>query len=250
MCPPAPLRRVTAAALACALLLAGCAAPTTDRGERAALPPPPVTDAAFCRDAQRDIVTTALGAENEVITVLDAFVKSKPVVRPLQTRQFVWMEDGAAGTETGPTGPARPKMVSCKMKTADHLVAEFGAGAAGADIGCSGVNRLTLERVLAAMTPAERRRLRFKPQQVVFDEDFVTALGPVWLEPYPIARLGEDRRLHIQARAMRNDWLDPRYAAAPPQFRGTRYCHLIAPEHLARLLRGEVSPAAAATPAP
>ena len=249
MRPPAPLRRVTTAILAGASLLAGCAAPTTDRSERAA-PPPPVTDAAFCRDAQRAIVTTALGSENEVITVLDAFVKSKPVVQPLQTRQFVWMEDGTTGAGIGTAKPARPKMVSCKMKTADHLVAEYGAGAAGADIGCSGVNRLTLERVLAAMTPAERRRLRIKPQQVVFEEDFVTPLGPVWLEPYPMARRGDDGSLRIQSRAMRNDWLDPRYAAAPPQFRGTRYCHLIAPEHLARLLRGEVSPAAAATPAP
>jgi hypothetical protein len=141
-------------------------------------------------------------------------------------------------------------MVSCKMKTADHLVAEYGAGAAGADIGCSGVNRLTLGRVLEAMTPAERRRLRIKPQQVVFEEDFVTPLGPVWLEPYPMARLGDDGRLRIQSRAMRNDWLDPRYATAPPQFRGTRYCHLIAPEHLARLLRGEVAPAAPPSPVP
>lgn len=227
-----------------AALLAGCTTPGKDAGGRAPLPPPPVTDAAFCRDAQRAIVGSALASENEVITVLDAFVRSKPVARPLQTRQYLWMEDAAPGSP----GSARPKMVSCKMKTADHLVAEHGADAAGADIGCSGVNRLTLRRVLAAMTPAERRRLRFKPQQVVFDEDFVTTLGPVWLEPYPVARAGEDGRLHIQARAMRNDWLDPRYASAPAQFRGTRYCHLIAPEHLGRLLRGEVAPPAATTP--
>ena len=250
MRPPAPLRRITTATLACAALLAGCAAPTSAPGGRTALPPPPVTDAAFCRDAQRAIVSTALGSENEVITALDAFVKSKPVVRPLQTRQYVWMEDAAAGAPAGAAGPGRPKIVSCKMKTADHLVAEYGAGAAGADIGCSGVNRLTLGRVLAAMTPAERRRLRIKPQQVVFEEDFVTPLGPVWLEPYPMARLGDDGRLRIQSRAMRNDWLDPRYATAPPQFRGTRYCHLIAPEHLARLLRGEVAPAAPPSPVP
>lgn len=231
---PAPLALTRAACALAAMLLVGCAAP----GPGGALPSPPVTDAAFCRDAQRTIVGSTLAAENEVITVLDAFVKSKPVARPLQTRQYLWMEDDAPGSP----GSARPKMVSCKMKTADHLVAEHGADAAGEDIGCSGVNRLTLQRVLAAMTPAERRRLRIKPQQVVFDEDFVTPLGPVWLEPYPMARVDEDGRLHIQARAMRNDWLDPRYAGAPPQFRGTRYCHLIAPEHLGRLLRGEVAP--------
>ncbi|NBU26367.1 MAG: hypothetical protein EBS39_12295 [Gammaproteobacteria bacterium] len=133
-------------------------------------------------------------------------------------------------------------MVSCKMKTADHLVAEYGSGAAGADIGCSGINRLTLARVLASMTPAERKRLRFQPADVVFDDDFVTVLGPLWLAPHDMARVGLDGKLRIQSRAMRNDWLDPRYAKAPPQFRGTRYCHFIAPERLGRLLRGEVAP--------
>jgi len=224
-----------------ATLLAGCTTPGADVQRPAPLSPPPVTDAAFCREAQRAIVGTALAADNEVVTVLDAFVKSKPVARPLQTRQFVHGEDGA---------PDRPRMVSCKMKTADHLVVEYGADAAGADIGCSGVNRLTLQGVLASMAPAEQRRLRFKPQQVVFDEDIVTTQGQVWVAPFPMARIGDDGRLHIQSLTMRNDWLDPRYASAPPQFKGTRYCHLIAPEHLARLLRGEVTPSGVPTTAP
>jgi hypothetical protein len=215
-----------------ATLLAGCGT----LGTQPAVRPPAVTDAAFCRDVQQAIVGTRLVADNEVFTDLDGFVKSKPVAKPLQTRQYLWPEDGV---------PDRPRMVSCKMKTADHLIAEHGAGQAGADIGCSGVNRLTLRGVAASLTRDERRRLRFDPDEVVLEADFVTTLGPVWLEPYPMARLGADGRLHIQSRAMRNDWLDPRYLEAPPQFRGTRYCHLVAPEHLRRLLLGEVAPAAA-----
>lgn len=228
---PAPIARIVA--IVAAALLVGCAAPGTGGAAGAVLPSPPVTDAAFCREAQRAIVGTALAADNEVITDFEAFVKSKPVARPLQTRQFVHTEDGV---------PGRPRMISCKMKTADHLVTEHGAASAGADIGCSGVNRLTLERVLAAMRPAERRRLRYAPQQVVFDEDIVTTQGQVWVAPFPMARLADDGTLHIRSLTMRNDWLDPRYASAPPQFKGTRYCHLIAPEHLGRLLRGEVAP--------
>lgn len=216
-----------------AALLAGCATPGAQVQGPASLSPPPVTDAAFCGEAQQAIVGTRLTVDNEVITGFDAFAKSKPTARPLQTRQFVHHEDGA---------PGRPRMISCKMKTADHLVTEYGADAAGADIGCSGVNRLTLERVLAAMTPTERRRLRYAPQKVVFDEDIVTTQGQVWVAPFPMVRLAEDGTLHIRSLTMRNDWLDPRYASAPPQFKGTRYCHLIAPEHLARLLRGEVAP--------
>ena len=224
-----------------AALLAGCTTPGAHVQGPSSLSPPPVTDAAFCREAQQAIVGTRLTVDNEVITGFDAFAKSKPTARPLQTRQFVHHEEGA---------PGRPKMVSCKMKTADHLVTEYGADAAGADIGCSGVNRLTLLRVSASMSSAEKRRLRFKPQQVVFEDDIVTTLGQVWVAPFPMARAGADGTLRIQSLTMRNDWLDPRYASAPAQFRGTRYCHLIAPEHLARLMRGEVAPPAAPPAAP
>ena len=228
--PARTCRQASLAALtALALASVGCAATAAPDRSPA---PPPVTDARFCADAQRAIVGTALEAENQVFADLDGFVKSKPVAKPLQTRQYLWSEDGA---------PDRPRMVSCKMKTADHLLAEHGAGQAGADIGCSGVNRLTLERVSASLTRGELRRLRFDPAQVVMEDDFVTTLGTVWLEPYPLARVGAAGELRILSRAMRNDWLDPRYLEAPPQFRGTRYCHLIAPEHLRRLLLGEVA---------
>jgi hypothetical protein len=63
----------------------------------------------------------------------------------------------------------------------------------------------------------------------------------VWLKPYDIAWAGADGALHLKSKAMRNDWLDPRYADAPARFKGTRYCHLVAPEYLKRLLTGVVA---------
>ncbi|MEY2624514.1 MAG: hypothetical protein RL412_289 [Pseudomonadota bacterium] len=219
-------------ALAVGLLLSGCSfAPVTS------VAPAKTTDS-FCIEAQAAIVSSKVQARNEIHTDVATFTKSKPVARPLVTTQYVWPES------TAPNATAM--MVSCKMKTADHLVSEYGPEAAGADIGCSGVNALTLQRVLASMTPAERRRLRFDGgKKVLMDPDIVTTMGPIWLEPYAMARIGESGHLRIQAKAMRNDWLDPRYLAAPPQFRGTRYCHLVAPEYLRRLLLGEVKPLSA-----
>jgi hypothetical protein len=219
-------------ALAVGLLLSGCSfAPVTS------VAPAKTTDS-FCIEAQAAIVSSKVQARNEIHTDVAAFTKSKPVARPLVTTQYVWPES------TAPNATAM--MVSCKMKTADHLVSEYGPEAAGADIGCSGVNALTLQRVLASMTPAERRRLRFDGgKKVLMDPDIVTTMGPIWLEPYAMARIDESGHLRIQAKAMRNDWLDPRYLAAPPQFRGTRYCHLVAPEYLRRLLLGEVKPLSA-----
>lgn len=190
----------------------------------------------FCADAQQLISGTPLRPENVVHTDYDAFVLSKPEVRPLRTEQYVWYEDEAR---------TRPRMISCKMKTADHIATEYGTDRVRGEGLCEDINRRTLARVLESMSAAERRRLAFDGgRRVVFDAEERTTEGPVWLEPYAFAYRGGDGALHLKAKAMRNDWLDPRYAQAPARFKGTRYCHLVAPQYLARLLRGEIAPPA------
>lgn len=226
-----PKEKTIACGIFAALLTAGCQTPPTEPG--ASVPASRTTEL-FCVDAQKAIVTSTVNARNEIHTDLGTFTKSKPVARPLTTTQYVWPE--SAQPDAG------PMIVSCKMKTADHLVSEYGATAAGDDIGCRGVNALTLQNVLTSLSAKERRRLKFKgAKQIIMDPDIVTTMGPIWLEPYAIVRIDKDGHLHVQAKAMRNDWLDPRYLQAPPQFRGTRYCHLIAPEYLKKVLLGEVA---------
>jgi hypothetical protein len=200
-------------------------------------PTPSVMDlTGFCADAQQLISGTSLRPENVVHTDYDAFVLSKPEVRPLRTEQYVWYDDEAR---------TQPRMISCKMKTADHIATEYGAGQVRGEGLCADINRRTLSRVLESMSLAERRRLAFDGgRNVVFDDEQLTTEGPVWLAPYAFAYLDKDGALHLKAKAMRNDWLDPRYAQAPARFKGTRYCHLVAPQYLARLLRAEVEPPA------
>lgn len=184
----------------------------------------------FCMHAQQWVVGTSLVATNEVFDDLEAFTKSKPGVSPLMTTQYTWPErlpDGSA------------MRVSCKMKTADHLQSVYGREAAGEDIGCRGVNERLLQQTLNSMTEAEQAQLVVTPGvSLIFDDDIVTAQGPLWLEPYPMVRR-QANTLIVQAKGMKNDWNDPRYAQAPPQFRGTRYCHLITPAYLRALLLGE-----------
>lgn len=186
-----------------------------------------ISDDGFCAQAQADIVATKVPATTEVFTDFEAFVKSKPAIKPLALRQYVDRVDG------------QPRLVSCKMKTADHLLAEYGPQAAGKDIGCDGVNRRNYERVLASFTARERRALRFDHgRNVAFDADWMTPFGPDWLAAYPFARVDEQGVLHLHAKAMNNEWNDPRFFDAPIAVRGTRYCRLIAPEYLRRLLQG------------
>ena len=187
----------------------------------------------FCSEAQMLIAASKLRAENVVHADFAAFTKSKPQVRPLQTQQFNWYGDA---------GNNKLRQISCKMKTTDHLRAEYGVDSAATNGLCASINQHTLAGVLRGLTSRERRSLRYKSgRAVVFDDEQVTTNGPEWLQPYPIAYAGAGAKLHIAAKAMRNDWLDPRYAAAPARFRGTRYCHFIAPDYLRAILLGEES---------
>jgi hypothetical protein len=189
-----------------------------------------VVSADFCTQAQQWIVSTSIRSSNTVFEDFDAFTKSKPEIDPLVTTQYSWPQRSKGGAVM---------QVSCKMKTADHLQTIHGAEAAGADIGCRGVNAKILEEVIAGMTDEERSALAFVPgETLIFEDDIVTNQGPVWLEPYAMVRR-DASRLIIQAKGMQNDWNDARYANAPTRFRGTRYCHLISPDYLRALLLGE-----------
>jgi hypothetical protein len=130
------------------------------------------------------------------------------------------------------------------MKTADHIRTEYGDDRAGADESCALLNQRTLDAVLGSLTRAERRRARFggAAGRIVVDADLVVDNGGDWLEPFAIARLEPDGALHLQAKGMNKGWLDPRYANAEVQYRGVRYCHLVAPEYLRRLVLGDATP--------
>jgi len=223
-------------AVAAMALAAGCT--TAPGGPPRASPPSAIaatTTAEFCSEAQRVVANSRVTAVNTVYADREAFIRSKASARPLETRQY-------AAPETGPG--SSPKMVSCKMKTADHIRTEFGADQAGADESCARLNQRTLEAVLGSLTRAERRRARFggAAGRIVVDADLVVDNGGDWLKPFPIARIEPDGALHLQAKGMNKGWLDPRYASAEIQYRGVRYCHLVAPEYLRRLVLGDATP--------
>jgi hypothetical protein len=228
-----PARSLALATAAVALLaLSGCATPGGGDPSRPAVPL--VTDAQFCVATQALITGARVPAVNTVYTDYQAFVDSKPAPRPLATRQYAWFEDAAR---------TQPRMVSCKMKTADHIRVEYGADQVGDDTSCAAVNEMTLKAVLGSLTRAERRRLKFDGgRNVVFEPDLVTTNGPVWLEPFAVLRIAPDGALHVKSKGMKNDWLDPKLAKAEPRFKGTRYCHFVAPEYLKRALLGDVVP--------
>ena len=193
-----------------------------------------VTTPDFCVRVQQQLVGTSMIAQNVVDTDYDAFVKSKPVVRPLQIHQYVWPESAIS---------AKPMRISCKSKSADHLNSAYGAGTAMGEMAtCRDVIRSTVLAVYAALPAADRARVKLPPQQIMLDPDERAYVGSKWLAPYTFAYTGADGKLHLRGKTLLAEWDDWRWKIMPERFRGNHYCHLIAPEYVRRLMLGEVKP--------
>ena len=232
--------RVTAGAAACwpllaaglgaSLLLAACASP-------GAAPAPvlarlPAT-AEFCRDAGRIVTRTGLPMLVEVHADFDAFVKSKAVIEGPTLQQYEWRD---------PRGQL--VAISCKLKSADHLVATYGPGSAGPDGNCQDMNRAVHGLVARQMRGTVYPRVVFDPQEVIVNAERPGMTGPDWLAPFPLTSVDADGALRIHTKGFTVGFLDPALAAAPVRFRGIHYCHFIAPDHLQDLLAGETAPGA------
>jgi hypothetical protein len=192
---------------------------------------PPLAE--FCLEAQQVIVHTDIQPTLIVHADFDAFVKSKALIEPLTIQQYIWYENDDA---------TRPVMVSCKMKSADHLNEALGKGTSAGDGQCQDMNRLTFERVRATLGASATEPVIFDGAEVVQNTANPGMTGPDWLKPYAMTWRDDEGVLHLRSKGFRVDWTDPQFAAMPGRFRGVQYCHLIAPEYLARLVTGKASP--------
>jgi hypothetical protein len=188
----------------------------------------------FCAEAQRVLVNARVPIQNAVVTDYNAFVQAHPDVQPLTTQQFVVYRG---------VGQAQPQMISCKLKSADHIRASYGKGSAGEPASCAYINRRTLDGVMASLTKRERKKLMFNEgRAVLIEADHVASTLTQWLEPYRMVDTDVSNTLRIRAKSMRSDWNDPKFASAPARIKGTYHCHLIAPDYLKSLLLGAVKP--------
>lgn len=218
-----PLRFRLRALLFC-LATAGACAMAGEPSATSTAATPPVSDAEFCVRAQRTMAGTNLTARNVVHPDYESFKKSKAMIDPLQTEQFVLYEDDAR---------QRPLRISCKLKSPDLIGATYGAAAArDPELSCAHLHREIVEGVFASLTSEERARLAI--ERVVYQPDETTFMGSSWIEPFEFAWRSGDT-LHLKAKRLRVDWNDPWFAWAPDRVRGVVYCHLIAPEYLRRL---------------
>jgi hypothetical protein len=190
------------------------------------------TNPGFCAEVQRRLAGTSLPVRNVVHEDFNAFVKSKPQIRPLETEQFVDYADGAH---------REPALVSCKTKSADHLLASYGPGSAKDDLSsCKALNGRIIIEAWAGLTPAEQAAAAWSPDRIMVDPDDTSFMGAYFIKPYVFLYLGDDGRPHVLAKSQVALWNDWRWKVMPERFRGTHYCRLIAPEYARGVMAGKV----------
>lgn len=200
--------------------------------------------ARFCTEAQKVIGQTELESTNVLQPTVEAFISSDAapwddadgVDLPLTTQQY---------TSTFPhpaEGRTLATVVSCKMKSAEGLIAHYGPDAATPGSLCSDVHARVLDEVYDALTPAEERRLVHQRHEVVLDPDLVSWGGPDWTSPFPpeIAYVDPAGTLHLRGKAMLVPTVFPVPMVGPPK-RGVHYCHLAAPDLVRELVVGDVT---------
>jgi hypothetical protein len=223
------------ATLASAFLIVAAAAgpqPALAASEAASAATAPVSDKAFCLRAQRLLTATTLEPAVVRHETWQSFKDSKSTVRPFEIHQFVTAD---AATKR------LPVLVSCKIKSADHIVATYGASAAAAATrSCAEIDRDTVRRVFATLTPGERARAKLAPGDIVYDDELRSYIGPRWLAPFDYA-YASGGRLHLATKTLAVDWNDVLWKWAPEKVRGVHYCHNVAPEYLRRLVLGEAT---------
>lgn len=219
-----------AVSMALGLALAGCASDPRPVVVGKPLVLPALNE--YCALAQKEVATSRVAARNVLMTDFQAFSRASPSVKPLETMQFV---DYADSQRT------RPRMISCKLHSAERIRAEYGATAAGEASSCARLNRRTLDAVMASMSERQKGRMPFKgPVPVMLEPDLQANDEAEWLESFTMVQTDAGGTLRIRAKSLSAGSGAMRVSSRANANGGRQYCHLIAPEYLKRVLTGEV----------
>ncbi|MEH6580331.1 MAG: hypothetical protein V7754_00240 [Halioglobus sp.] len=191
----------------------------------------PGEQANLCADAQVLIAQTDVVPRNNLHQSYEDFVESKAATFPLETQQFY--------SNPEPGDANRYRVVSCKMRTAGSIAAAYTAAGqtvvTGEDRSCDFLAQRMLNQIGENIDSA---KALIKAATVVVDEEELTFMGPMWLDPWPFqsAYLDDTGVLHLKSRALYVPWSI--FIPAPAAFKGVYYCHLPAPEYVEALLLG------------
>ncbi|MGI9307693.1 MAG: hypothetical protein ACR2P6_00445, partial [Gammaproteobacteria bacterium] len=99
-------------------------------------------DDTFCTQVQNHLAKSSVTSINEVFDDYAEYRHSKPSPEPLRTYQYVHYSGEL------------PRMISCKLKAADHIRAVYGESAAGEQGLCREITVLIHAQLVAALEAA------------------------------------------------------------------------------------------------
>src|SRR5688572_23415684 len=123
------MKNVIMALVAVGVVVAGCASDPRPVVVGKPLTIPTTND--YCALAQKEIASARVPARNVLASDFHAFSRMTPQIQPLETLQFVQYSDAQK---------TRPRMISCKLHSAEKIRATYGATAAGESTTCARLN--------------------------------------------------------------------------------------------------------------
>jgi hypothetical protein len=191
---------------------------------------PETTTDTFCADVQKILADTDVDSVLTVYPDAAPYRKSKLTARPLTNSQLVTRDESGIA-----------KMISCKVKAADHIREEYGDDKASEQRPCRDITLMVQENV-ARELERTNPELADTVRGYVVEPDVPFTTGRAYLTPFPLTFTGDDGQLHIHTQSLQIDWTDYRWILMPYTLRGQTYCHNIAPEYLEALALGNVQP--------
>jgi hypothetical protein len=203
---------------------------TTAAAQQAALPQP--DSAAFCETVQEVLANTDVSKFDHKATVFDNmpdYRASKPSVNPLNIYQVVTYEG------------SMPIVVSCKVKTSDHLIAEYGAEAAGKQRYCPEISKLVVAQA-AEELQAGNPEAAAAARAIVIEATEPYATGASYLSDFQSIVRAADGSLNVITPGLQTDWENWIFWIMPDRVRGQTYCHIPTVEYVKAVVTGALEP--------
>ncbi len=189
-------------------------------------PLPDPTSAEFCIAVQHILADTSVKATNTVFDNMPDYRSSKPSPNPLMIYQVVTYDEGG------------PIVVSCKVKTADHLIAEYGDDAAGEQKYCPELARRVQAQAVTELQESNPEAAAAAAAFVI-DGNEPYMMGSQYLADFSLSYMGEDGAVHINSPGLQTNWEDWIGIIMPDRLMGQTYCHLATVDYMKRLATGE-----------
>jgi hypothetical protein len=198
---------------------------------------PPATDAGYCGAVQQVLAATDVTSENTLFTDMPSYRSSKPMIRPLTTYQVV--------SYVGKI----PVMVSCKIKSASHIRAEYGADAVGEQQFCAAITRMNKQAAFNALHVNGNQRAADQVLNIVVDDTEPGLTGRHYLADFELSYTGEDGRVHVASPGLYHDYDSWLTWILPEILEGQMYCHIPSSEYFQALATGALLPGTVMTTA-